>query len=175
MSANLENSSMTTGLEKVIFIPIPKKGNAKECSNYHTTALISHASKVMLKILQAKLQQYVNWEVSDVQAGFRKGRRTKDQIASICWITEKAREVQENIYFYFTDYTEAFDCVDHNCEEFFKRWEYQTTSPASVRTGHGTADWFKSGKGVREGHIRSPCLFNLYAEYIMQNARLYES
>ena len=126
---------MTTGLEKVIFIPISKKGNAKECSNNHTIALISYASKVMLKILQAKLQQYVNWEVSDVQAGFRKGRRTKDQIASIRWITEKAREFQENIYFYFTDYTEAFDCVDHNCEKFFKRWEYQTTWPAFWEIG----------------------------------------
>ena len=112
---------MAAGLEKVIFIPIPKKGNAKQCSNYCTIALISHASKVMLKILQAKLQQYVNWELSDVQAGFRKGKGTRHQIASICWIIEKARESQEN--FYFIDYTEAFDCVDHNCEKFFKRWK----------------------------------------------------
>ena len=111
---------MAAGLENIIFIPIPKKGNAKQCSSYHTIALISHASKVMLKILQAKLQQYMNWELSDVQAGFRKGRGTKDQITSICWITEKAREFQENIY--FIDYTEAIDCVDHNCEKFFKRW-----------------------------------------------------
>ena len=97
-----------------VFIPIPKKGNAKECSNYHTVALILHASKVMLKILQARLQQYVNHEIPDVQAGFRKGRRTRDQIANICWIMEKAREIQVNIYFCFIDYAKAFDCVDHN-------------------------------------------------------------
>ena len=100
--------------KKAVFIPIPKKGNAKECSNYHTVALISHASKVMLKILQAKLQQYVNHEIPDVQAGFRKGRGTRDQIANIRWIIEKAREFEENIYFCFIDYARAFDCVDHN-------------------------------------------------------------
>ena len=98
----------------ISFIPIPKKGNAKECSNYHTVALISHASKVMLKILQARLQQYVNSELPDVQAGYRKGRGTTDQIASICWIIEKAREFQKNIYFCFIDYTKAFDCLNHN-------------------------------------------------------------
>ena len=97
-----------------VFIPIPKKGNAKECSNYHTVALISHASKVMLKIPQARLQQYMNQELPDVQAAFRKGRRTREQVANICWITEKAREFQKNIYFCFIDYTKAFDCVDHN-------------------------------------------------------------
>ena len=96
------------------FIPIPKKGNAKECSNYHTIALISNPSKVMLKILQARLQQYVNRELPYVQAGFRKGRGTRDQIANICWIIEKAREFQKNIYFCFIDYVKAFDCVDHN-------------------------------------------------------------
>ena len=101
-------------MEKVGFIPIPKKGNAKECSNYHTVALISHASKVMLKIIQAKLQQYVNHELPDVQAGFRKGRRTRDQIANICWIMEKAGEFQKSIYFCFIDYAKAFDCVDYN-------------------------------------------------------------
>ena len=90
--------------KRSVFIPIPKEGNAKECSNYHTTALISHTSKVMLKILQARLQQYVNRELPDVQAGFRKGRRNRDQIANICWIIEKAREFQKNIYFCFTDY-----------------------------------------------------------------------
>ena len=95
-----------------VFIPISKKGNAKECSNYHTTVLISHDSKVMLKILQARLQQYMNHEVPGVPAGFRKGRGTRDQIANICWIIEKAREFQKNIY--FTDYNKAFDCVDHN-------------------------------------------------------------
>ena len=97
-----------------VFILIPKKGNAKECSNYRTIALISHASKVRLKILQAKLQQYVNHELPDVQAGFRKGRGTSDQIDKICWIIEKAREFQKNIYFCFIDYAKAFDCVDHN-------------------------------------------------------------
>ena len=103
---------MATGLEKSVFIPIPKKDNAKECSNYCTIALISHASKVMLKILQARLQQYVNRELPDVQAGFRKGRGTRDQIANIRCIIGKARE--KNIYFCFIDYAKAFDCVDHN-------------------------------------------------------------
>ena len=96
------------------FIPISKKGNAKECSNYHTIALISHTSKVMLKILQERLQQYVNGELPDVQAGFRKGRGIRDQIANIRWLTEKAREFQKNIYFCFIDYAKAFDCVHHN-------------------------------------------------------------
>ena len=104
-----------------VFISIPKKGHAEECSNYRTNALISHASKVMLKILQAGLQQYVNREIPDVQAGFRKGRGTKDQIANIHWIIEKAREFQKNIYFCFTDYAKAFDCVDHNKLEIFSR------------------------------------------------------
>ena len=114
MSANLENSAVATGLEKSVYIPIPKKGNAKGCSNYRTIALISHASKVILKILQARLQQYVNHELPDVQAGFRKGRGTRGQIANICWVMEKAREFQKNIYFCFTDYAKAFDSVDHN-------------------------------------------------------------
>ena len=100
--------------KRSIFISIPKKGNAKECSNYHTIAVISHASKVMPKILQARLQQYVNRELPDVQAGFRKGRGTRDQIANICWILEKARVFQKNIYFCFIDYAKTFDCVDHN-------------------------------------------------------------
>ena len=114
MPANLENSAVATGLEKVSFHSNPKKGNAKECSNYRTIALISHASKVMLKILQASLQQYVNHELPNVQAGFRKGRRTRDQIANIRRIMEKARALQKNIYFCFIDYAKAFDCVDHN-------------------------------------------------------------
>ena len=114
MPSNLENSSVATGVEKVSFIPIPKKGNAKEHSNYCTIALISHAGKVMLKILQATLQQYMNQELPDVQAGFRKGRGTRDQIVNICSIIKKAREFQENIYFCFTDYTKAFGCGDHN-------------------------------------------------------------
>ena len=111
-----------------VFIPISKKGNAKECSNYHTIAFISHASKVMLKILQARLQQYVNLELPDVQAGFRKGRETRDQIANIRWIIKKAREFQKNIYFRFIDYAKAFDCMDHNkLWKILRRWEYQTT------------------------------------------------
>ena len=100
--------------QRSVFIPIPKKGNPKECSNYHTIALISHASKVMLKILQAVLQQYVNRELPDVQAGFRKGRGTRDPIANIRWIIKKAREFQKNIYFCFIDSAKAFDYVDHN-------------------------------------------------------------
>ena len=99
--------------KRSIFIPIPKKGNAKECWNYHTIALISHTSKVMLKILQARLQQYVNQELPDDQAGFRKGWGTRDQIVNICWIIEKSREFQKNICFCFIDYAKAFDCVDH--------------------------------------------------------------
>ena len=134
------------------FIPIPKKCNAKECSNYRTIALISHISKVMLKILQARLRQYVNCELPDVQAGFRKGRGTRDQIANIHWIMEKAREFQKNIYFCFTDYAKAFDCVDHN-----KLWkilkkmgipdhltcllrDLYAAQEATVRTRHGTTD-----------------------------------
>ena len=112
--------------KRSVFIPIPKKSNAKECSNYCTIALISHTSKVMLKILQTKLQQYVNCELPDVQAGFRKGRGTRDQIANIRWIMEKAREFQKNIDFCFLDYAKAFDCVDHNkLWKILKEMEYQ--------------------------------------------------
>ena len=111
-----------------VFIPIPKKGNDKDCSNYPTIALISHASKVMLKILQARLQQYMNRELPDVQVGFRKVRGTRDQIVSIRWIMEKARVFQKNIYFCFMDYAKAFDCVDHNkLWKILREWEYQTT------------------------------------------------
>ncbi|XP_055291868.1 WD repeat-containing protein 89 isoform X2 [Moschus berezovskii] len=194
--------------KRSVFIPIPKKGNAKECSKYRTLALISHARKVMLKILQASLQQYVNRELPDVQAGFRKGRGTRDQIANIRWIMEKAREFQKNIYFCFIDYAKAFDCGDHN-----KLWKIlkemgipdhltgllrnlYAGQEATVRTGHGTTGWFQIGKGlhqgcisspclfnfhaeigkgVRQGCISSPCLFNFYAEYIMRNAGLEEA
>ena len=114
MPANLENSAVATGLERSVFIPIPKKGNAKECSKYRANALISHTSKVTLKILQARLQQYMNQEFLDVPAGFRKSREIRDQIANIHWIIEKAREFQKNIYFCFIDYAKASDCVDHN-------------------------------------------------------------
>ena len=111
MPANLENSAVATGLEKVSFHSNPIE---RQCSNYRTIALISHASKVMLKILQARLQQYMNRELPDIQAGLRKGRGTRDQIANIRWIMEKARKFQTNIYFCFIDYAKAFDCVDHN-------------------------------------------------------------
>ena len=114
MPANLENSAVATGMKKVSFHSNPKEGNAKECSNYSTIALISHASKVMLKILQARLQQYVNRELPDVQAGFRKSRGTRDQIVHMRWIIEKEREFQKNIHFCFIDYAKTFDCVDHN-------------------------------------------------------------
>ena len=110
-----------------VFIPIPKKGNAKECSNYRPIALISHTSKVMLKILQARIQQYLNFKLPDVQAGFRKGRGTRDQIASIHWIIEKAREFQKNIYFFFIDYAKTFDCGSQQTGKFLKRLDYQTT------------------------------------------------
>ena len=133
-------------------IPIPKKGNAKECSNYHTIALISHASRVMLKILQARFQQYVNHELPDVQAGFRKGRGTRDQIAKIRWIMEKAREFQKHIYFCFIDYAKAFDYVDHKkLRKILKEMgipdhltcllrNLYAGQEATVRTGYGTTD-----------------------------------
>ena len=113
--------------KRSVFIPIPKKGNAKECSNYHTIVLISHTSKLLLKILQARLQQYMNHKLPDVQAGFRKGRGTRDQIANICWIIKNTREFQKNIYFCFIDYAKVFVWIIINCGKFFKRWEYQTT------------------------------------------------
>ena len=141
----------------------------------------------MLKILQARLQQHVNQELPDVQAGFRNGRRTRDQIANIRWIIEKARELQKNIYFCFLDYAKAFDCVDHN-----KLWKIlkemgipdnltcllrnlYSGQEATVRTGHETTDWFQRGKGVRQVCILSPCFFNFYAEYIMRNTGLEET
>ena len=131
MPANLENSAVATGLEKVSFHSNPKERQCKECSNYRTIALISHASKVMLKILQARLQQYVNRELPDIHAVFRKGKGTRDQIANICWIMEKAREFEKNIYFCFIDYAKAFVWIATNCGKFLKRWEYQTTLPVS--------------------------------------------
>ena len=139
----------------------------------------------MLRIVQAKLQQYVNQELPDVQGGFRKGRGTRDQIA-ICWITEKAREFQKNIYFCFIDYAKAFDCVDHNKLEILREMgipdhltcllrNLYAGQEATVRTGHGTKDLFQIGKGVHQGCILSLCLFNFYAEYIMRNAGLDEA
>ena len=143
-----------------VFISIPKKSKAKKCSNYVTDALISHDSKVMLKILQASLQQHVNCEILEVQAGFRKVRRTRDQIANICWITEKVRQFQKNSYFCFIDYTKAFECVDHN-----KLWRIlkemgipdhltyllrnlYVGQEGTIRTLQGTTDWLKIGKSV---------------------------
>ena len=123
MPANLENSAVATRLEKVGFVPIPKKGNAKECSNYRTIALISHASEVMLRILQARLQQYMNHELPYVQGGFRKARGTRDQTVDIHWIIEKAREFQKNM----TTPKPLTVWITINCGKFFKRWEYQTT------------------------------------------------
>ena len=120
--------------KRSVFIPIPKKGNSKECSNYHTTALISHASKVMLKIFQARLQQYVNRELPDVQAGFRKGRGTRDQIANIRWIIKKAREFQKNISALLTTPKSSTVWITINCGKFWRRWKYQTTWPASWET-----------------------------------------
>ena len=159
----------TQDWKRSVFIPIPKKGNAKECSDYHTIAFISHASKVMLKILQARLKQYVNHELPYVQAHFRKGRGTRDQIVNILCIIEKAREFQKNIYFCFIDYAKSFDCVDHNkLLKILKEMgmpEHLTCllrnlyagQEATVRTRHGTTDWFQIGKVVHQGCILSPC------------------
>ena len=161
--------------KRSVFIPIPKKGNAKDCTNYCTIALISHASKVMLKILQARFQQYMNHELPDVKARFRKGRGSRDQIANILWFIEKAREFQKNIYFCFIDYAKAFDCVDHS-----KLWkilkemgipDHLTCLLRNLYAGQEatvrTMDWFQNEKGVCLGFILSLCSFNLCAEYIM--------
>ena len=141
----------------------------------------------MLKILQTGLQQYVNCELPDFQAGFRKARGTQDQIANICWIIEKAREFQKNIYFCFTDYAKAFDCIDHNkLWKILKEMEIPDRltcllrnlyagQEATARTRRGRTDWFQKGKGVHQGCILSSCLFNLHAEYIMQNVGLGEA
>ena len=172
------------GQKRPVFIPTPKKGNAEECSNCLTIALISHVSKVMLKILQARLQQYMNCELPDVQARFRKGKGTRNRITNICWIIEKAKEFQKNIYFCFIDYAKSFDCVDHNkLQKILQEMgipDHQTcllrnlyaSQETTDRTGYGTTDCFQIGKGVHQGCILSPCLFNLYAKCIMQNARL---
>ena len=169
--------------KRSVFILIPKKGNAKKCSNYHTIALVSHTSKVMLKILHARLQKYVNCELPDIQVGLTKGRGTRDQIANdplmILWIIEKSREFQKNIYFCFIDYAKASEYEDHK-----KMWKIlkemgipdhlpcllrnlYTCQEATVRTGPGTTDWFQIKKGECQGYTLAPCLFNLYIEYIM--------
>ena len=161
--------------------------NAQTTTQLHSIVNTLHASKVIPKILQPRLQQYMNRELQDVQAGFRKGRGTRDQIANILGIIKKAREFQKNIYFCFIDCAKAFDCVDHN-----KLWkilkemglpDHQTClvrnlyagQEATVRTGHGTTDWFQIGKGVRQGCLLSLCLFNLYAEYIKRSIGLDEA
>ena len=187
MPAHLENSAVVTGWKRSVFITIPKKSNTKECSNYRTIAVISHAPKVMLKILQARLPHYMNCELPEVQAGFRKGRGTRDQITSIWWIIKKARGFHKNVYFSFIDYAKPFDSVDYN-----KLWgilkekgipdhltwllrNLYAGQDTTVRTGPGTTEWFQIRKGVRQGYILSSCLFNLYAEYTMRNARLDEA
>ena len=172
MPANVANSVVATGLEKVSF-----HSNLKERQYQRMFKILhkctSHTSEVMLKILQARLQQYVNHELSDVQAGFRKSRGTRDQTANICWIIEKVRKFQRNIYFCFFDYAKALDCVDDNRQrKILKEMEipYHLTcllrnlyagQDATVRTGHGPTDWFQIGKGEHQGCILSSCLFNL--------------
>ena len=170
MPPNLENSAVATGLEKVSFHSNPKERQCQRMLKLLHNCTHPHASKVMLKILQARLQRYVNRELPDVQAGFRKGIGIRDQIANIRWIMEKAKEFQRNIYFCFIDYAKAFDCVDHN-----KLWiilkemeipdhltcllrNLYAGQEATVRTGHGTTDCFHIGKGVCQGCILSPCL-----------------
>ena len=173
-ASQFETSAVATGLEKVSFHSNPKERQCQRMLNYHIIALISHASKVMLKILQARLQQYMNYELPNVQAGFRKGEGNRDQIANICWIIKKAREFQKNIDFCFIDYAKAFDGVDHNqpwkiLQEMgipdhltcLLRNLYEGQE-ATVRTGHGT--WFQIRKGVCQASILSLRLFNLYAE-----------
>ena len=177
-----------------VFIPVPKKGNVKECSNYCTIALISHASKaialishtskVILKILQARFQQYVNHELPDVQAGFRKGRGIRDQIANICWIIGKKREFQKtstsallitpNLWPCWSQETmkipQGMGIPDHlNC----LLRNLHASQEATVRTGHGTTDWFQIKKGIHQDCILSPWFFNIYTEYITQNAGLH--
>ena len=181
------NSAVATELKKVSFHSNSKKGNAKECSNYCTIALISHASKVMHKILQARFQQNMKCDLPDGQEIFQKSRGIRDQITNICWNIKKAREIQKNIHFCFIEYAKAFDSMNHN-----KLWKIlqemgipdhltgllrslHAGQEATFGIGHGTTDWFQIGKGVHKGCILSPSLFNLYAECTMKNARLDEA
>ena len=167
MPANLESSAVATGLEKVSFHSNPKERQCQRMLKLPHNCTYSHASKVMLKILQARLQQYVSHELPDVQAGFRKGRGTRDQIANILWIIEKPKEFQKNIYFCFIDYAKAFDCMDHNKLENSKRdgntrppdlpLEKSVCRSGGNRTGHVTTDLFQIGEGVHQGCILSPC------------------
>ena len=174
---HLRNSSWTCSVFTKKFNILGSTYNSESLKSQCSIVLISHVSKVMLKILQARLQQYVNWEFLDVQAGFRKGRGIRDKIANICWIIEKAREFRKTSTFVsLTTLKPLTVWITTNCGKFLKRLEYQTTLPASWETcGHGTMEWFKIGKGVCQGCVLSPCLFNLHAEYIMWNVRLKES
>ena len=159
MPANLENSAVATGLEKLSSHSNPKKGNAKECSKHHTVAFTAHASKGMLKIFQSRLQQYMNCKLPDIQAGFRKSRGTREQIDNICWIIEKTKEPQKNIYFCFIDHAKAFDYVDHNkLQKLLQEMgipDYLTCllsnlyagQEATVRTRHGATDWRQERMG----------------------------
>ena len=174
----------TQDWKRSVFIPIPKKGSVKECSNYCTIALISHASKVMHKILQARIQHYVNQELPDVQAGFRKGRGTRDQIAKSIGSQKKKRNSRKTSIFVSLTTLKPLcgsqRTVENSSRDGNTRAPYLTPQKLVCRlrsnwTGHGTTDWFQTGKGVRQGCILSPCLFNLYAEDIMQNARLDDS
>ena len=166
--------------KRSLFIPIPKKGNAKECSNCHTIALISHASKVMLKVLQARLQQYANREMFKVVL---EKAEEPDQIANICWIIEKARVTEKHLLLLYWLCQSLWLCGSQKIVEILKETgipdhltcllrNLYAGQEATVRTGHGTTDWFQIGKGICQGCTLSPSLFNLYAEYIMQNVRL---
>ena len=175
MLANQRDERWPQDWKRSILIPIPKKVSSKECANHQTIALISHASKVMLKILHARLQHYANQELPDVQARFRKGRRTRNQMANICWIMEKARKFQKNIDVCFIDCARAFECVDHD-----KLWkalremgipDHLTCLLRNLYAGqeettlYATTDWFKIEKGVQQGWLLSPYFFNGYPEH----------
>ena len=171
--------------KRSVLIPIPKKGSTKECSNHQTTSLISQANKVMFKILQARLRHYINWELPYVQAGFRKGKGTRDQIANIHWITKKAKDFQKNIYLCFINYAKVkgfslWLWIITNCGKLFKEMgipdhltcllrNLYAGQKATVRTLYGTTDWLRTEKGVWQG-----CLFNLYTEHITHNTSLDE-
>ena len=188
MPANLKTQQWPQDWKRSIFIPVPKKGNAKGCSNYCTAALISHASKVMLKILHARLQQYMTVKFQMFQLVLEKAEEPEIKLPTSAGSWKKQESSRKkNMNFCFIDYAKAFDCVDHN-----KVWKIlkemgipdhltcllrnlYAGQEATVRTGHGTADCFQIGKGVRQGCILSPCLLNLYAEYIMRNAGLEEA
>ena len=170
--------------KKSVFIPLPKKGGSRDCANNRTISLISHASKVLLKVIQRRLEQHLDREIQIEQAGFRKGRGTRDHISNLRWIMEKAREYGNDIYICFIDYSKAFDCVDHTGLWLVMRRmgipehiivlikNLYSQQEATVRTEFGNAEWFPIGKGVRQGCILSPGLFNIYSENIMRNANL---